>query len=298
MATQSTTRRGMHGNKLGIMYPRTPSGATSLMDLSTEPTHRNAGDVLLIAWDADPDVVREYVPDPLELDGSGRIYLNCFERNGYSERSSKEFVSPERNNFTESFFMVPCSYKGEQFFYHLHSWVNRDWLAYLGRHIGQPHKLAKVQMTRLHPAHPVYYGPHEGVRICISVECVGLVLRGYVDLKREVPVTTHPLKWNNEYGPHLVGWRYVWDVCAGEPALNDLVVHWGDDNRLGPLWEGDAWLKFYDAENEEVLPFQPLKMVGGWWYTLVFDHHQSPPYVLHRFDTLTPWHKSHGPQPS
>ena len=45
------------------------------------------------------------------------------------------------------------------------SWVNRDWLAYLGRHGGMPHKIAKVQMTRFTPADPVYYAPHEGVRL-------------------------------------------------------------------------------------------------------------------------------------
>jgi acetoacetate decarboxylase len=285
---ESAAHRGMHSNKLGIMYPRTPSGATSLLDLTTEPTQRNAGDVLLIAFDADPEIVRAYVPDPLELDGSGRVYLHSYERNGFSERSSKEFISPERNNFTESFFYVPCTYKGEPFLYLLYSWVNRDWLAYLGRHIGQPHKLAKVQMTRFHPAHPVYYGPHDGVRICISVECVGTVLRGYVDLKREVE--NLPFTWTNEYHPRLVGWRYVWDVCAGKPALNDLVVHWADNHQMGPIWEGNAWLKFFDAENEEVLPFQPLRVVGGWWFTLVFDHQDSPPYVLHKFNTLSPWH--------
>ena len=61
-----------------FMYPLTPHGRASLLELPTEPTHRVAGDMMVIAFEADPDVVRSYVPEPLELDGSGLIYLRTY----------------------------------------------------------------------------------------------------------------------------------------------------------------------------------------------------------------------------
>ena len=172
-------------NKGGFRYPITPSSATSLLDLATEPTHRIAGDMLTIAFEADPAVVREFVPEPIELDGSGLCYLRFFDTWVYTDRQLTEFVSPERVNFGEAFFWIPCVVDGELYHYMPFSWVNRDWLAYLGRTVGQPHKLAKVQMTRFHPADSVDYGPHEGVRLTFSVDCVGRVLQGTLDLERE-----------------------------------------------------------------------------------------------------------------
>ena len=271
-------------NKFLSMYPRTPSGATSFLDLMTEPSHRIAGNMLAIGFEADPDVVREYVPEPLELDGSGLVFLVTYDAWVYSDRNSTEFVSPERVNFTESFFWIPCDYEGERLHYMLYSWVNRDWLAYLGRQAGMPHKLAKVQMTRFHPSDPVYNGPKEGVRVCASVENVGLVHRTYVDLKRIIEPEELPFRMPREGpSPRYVGHRYVYDVVEDRPALNDLVVHWGDNRTVGEIWSGDASLTFYEAENEEVLPFQPRRMIGGWWYPVRFDHGTSPPKVIHRF---------------
>ena len=120
-------------NKLLSMYPRTPTGAASLMDLATEPSHRVAGDMLVVAFEADPDMVRRYVPEPLELDGSGLVFLKTFDGHFFSERNSTEFVSPERVSYTETFFWIPCNYRGERYHYMLYSWVTRDWLAHLGR---------------------------------------------------------------------------------------------------------------------------------------------------------------------
>ncbi len=274
----------MLSNKFLSMYPRTPSGATSLLDLMTEPSHRIAGNMLAVGFEADPAVVRAYVPEPLELDGSGLIFLVTFDAWVFSERNSTEFVSPERVNFTESFFWIPCDFEGERLHYMLYSWVNRDWLAYLGRQVGMPHKLAKVQLTNFHPSDPVYNGPAEGVRVCASVENVGLVHRTHVDLKRIYEPEELPFRMpRGGPGPRYVGHRYVYDVVEDRPALNDLVVHWGDDRTVGEIWGGEASLTFYEAENEEVLPFQPRRMVGGWWYTVRFDHATSPPKIIHRF---------------
>ena len=71
--------------------------------------------------------------------------------------------------------------------------------------------------------------------------------------------------------------------AGAKAAFDDLVVHWGDNLKLGPVWSGDASLRFFDAENEDVLPFQPRRVVGGWYLNWHFNHSKSTPYVLHSF---------------
>ena len=238
----------------------------------TEPTHRISGDSLVISFDADPDVVREYVPEPLELDGSGRVYLWTYEGWVFTDRHETEFIAPERVEYCESFFYIPCDHEGERYHYMLYSWVNRDWLAFLGRHLGMPHKLADVTMTRFHRRDPIYDGPKPGVRLAVDVQAVGQVLRATVDLEREVGLDDLPFRISNDYCPRFLGRRYFWDVCEDRPARDDLLAHWGDSMTLGPVWAGPADVRFFDAENEEVLPFEPLRVNGGWYFTMRFDH--------------------------
>jgi hypothetical protein len=271
-------------NKRGFVYPLTPRGRASLLDLMTEPTHRIAGNHLIVGFEADPAVVREYVPEPLELDGSGLVYLRTFEGWVYTERNSTEFVSNERIEFCETFFWIPCYLNDERYHYLLYSWVNRDWLAYLGRHGGQPHKIADVQMTQFHPADTVYNSAHAGTRIAVSVNCVGQVLRAHCDLEQEVDMDDTSLPYHSEQPPpKYLGHRYFWGVCEDRPLVDDLVAHWGDNIDIDSVWTGPADVTFFDAENEEVLPFQPRQVIGGWFFTMRFDHSSSPPQVIHTY---------------
>jgi acetoacetate decarboxylase len=264
-------------------YPVTARGGATLASHFSDPSHRLAGNMIVVDFDADPAVVREYVPQPLELDGSGRVYLWTYDGWVYSDRTSTEFVSENRANYAETFFMIPCTFEGELYHYMLYSWVTRDWLAYRGRRLGMPHKVADVQVTRFHPSEPLYHGPGANVRVCVAVECTGLVLRQYVDLQRESNTSELPFPMSNTYCPRFLGWRHYHDVVEDRPALNDLVRHWGDDLDLGPVWTGPAGLEFFDAENEEVLPFQPVRIRAGWFFTLFFRHTESKPEVLYRY---------------
>jgi acetoacetate decarboxylase len=249
----------------------------------TEPTHRIAGDSAVISFDADPAVVREYVPEPLELDGSGRVYLWTYEGFIFTDRNGDDFVPFDQMQYCESFFYIPCDFDGERYHYMLYSWVNRDWLAFLGRHLGMPHKVSSVTMTRFHPGDPLYNGPKEGVRLAVDVQRYGQILRATIDLEREVDQASLPFEIHDGYCPRFLGRRFFWDACEDRPARDDLVAHWGDSMRLGPVWSGSADLRFFDAINEEVLPFQPTAIHGGWYFTLTFDHKDSPPVVIHDY---------------
>jgi hypothetical protein len=237
--------------------------------------------MLTIGFEADPEVVRAYVPEPLELDGSGLCYLRVYDAVIYNDRQLTEFISPERVEYAEAFFWIPCQWQGETYYFMPYSWCDSDTVSYLGRTAGVPHKMAKVLMTRFHPSDPVYNGPKEGVRVCFSAECVGLVLRGSLAFRREVAHDSDELPIAIRHPqPRYLGRRSIYDVVGDGMLVDDLVAHWGDDRVVGPIWTGDADLQFYEAEGEEVLPFQPRRIVGAWWYTLLFNHKKGLPVVL------------------
>jgi hypothetical protein len=262
-------------------WPADQQWQIEMLEVQMDPSHRIAGDMLIIGWEAEPAAVRRLVPEPLELDGSGRCYLWSFDGWFYSDHNNTEFISPERYNYVESYFLVPCDYQGTRYYYSCLSWCNRDWLCYRGRMAGMPHKLADVQMTKFHPADPVYNEPHEGVRICVRVDNLGLVLRATVDLKYKCGPDDLPFPLT----PHVkhLGRRFVWDVVADKPVLNDLVAHHGDNRTPGDVWRGDASLTFYDAEGDNVLPFQPKRMIGGWFHRHLFNHRSTPPHTIYTF---------------
>ena len=264
-------------------YPITPSGRASLLDLMTEPSHRISGDLTIISFDADPAVVSAFTPAPMVPEGSGRVYLWNYEGWHYNDRMATEFVSEKRLQYCESYFMLPCTLNGEEYLYMLYSWVNRDWLAVLGRTAGMPHKVADVLFTHFHEADAEYGGLRAGARQFISVENIGLVLRASVKFERECGTAGLPMRFTNDYCPRHLGRRHFWDVCNSRPLVDDLVAHWGDEMELGPVWTGPATLQFFEAENEEVLPFQPLRVNNGWRFTLNFTHSTSPPVVIHDY---------------
>jgi hypothetical protein len=140
--------------------------------------------------------------------------------------------------------------------------------------------MAKVQMTGFHPAARVYSGPHEGIRVCASVENVGLVLRAQVDLEREVTREECPFDFRTTYG---LCHRYIWDSVERKPLRDDLLSIKGDNMTIGPIWGGPANIEFFDAEAEDVLQFQPRRMVGGWFWTMRFDHSDTPPSIVYSY---------------
>ncbi len=271
------------GNPDQFMYPITPSGEASLMSVLTDPTHRISGNSLILAFETDPEVLREYIPEPLELDGSGLVYLRAYEGWVYTDRHKTETIREERTSYCEVFFWVPCTLNGEPYHYLLYSWVNRDWLAFLGRHAGQPHKIADVQLTRFHPADPVYNEPGAGKRVGFSVELNGSVLRAHCDLKEEVEYSETILPYGKGTAPKYLGHRYFYGICEERPLVSDLVAHWGDAIEMGTAWTGPAEVEFFENENEEVAPFKPTKVLGGWWSPLAFHHKSSSPIVVHDY---------------
>ena len=46
------------------------------------------------------------------------------------------------------------------------------------------------------------------------------------------------------------------------------------------FWTGDADAEFFEAENEEVLPFKPARIVAGYWFQLLWGHGTSQPEVI------------------
>jgi hypothetical protein len=277
---EGTRSKGLYANKVGMMLPPSPRGMASLFDLNTEPDNRGSDDALVVGWVTDPAVTREYVPEPLEVDDSGEIYLMTVSRFAFTGRNRSEFISPERHTQTECFLKIPCTYQGERYVFRSFSWGNRDRLVTAGRQVGLYHKFADIQMTQFHPWHPVWKGPHEGARICVMVENIGTVLRAYGQLERPVPPDEElPSGVAPASAVPNVGHRYVYDSVTGKPARNDLVAEYGGDRETDSMW------------SEEVGQFRPTRMLGAWWYRSRIrpGSGRGGPRVIHDFGDVNPY---------
>jgi hypothetical protein len=147
------------------------------------------------------------------------------------------------------------------------AFVNRDWMAYAGRMAGRSYKLAKVALMRFHPADTVYDGPREGIRISFDVETVGLAMRGYIDLQRPLAAPGIPRIVDGDGSrPMLLGRRFNWDKVADRPLVDDLLGANISEQLVGAVWEGAPSLTFCAAEGDDLLPFTPASMIGGWWH--------------------------------
>ncbi len=290
-ARQDPRGGGLYSSKVGMMLPPSPRAIASLMDLNTEPDFGVADEALVIGWETDPAVTREYVPEPLEVDGSGAMYSMTVARTAYAPRRARsEFISAERLTQTESFLKIPCTFDGRQCVFRSFSWGNRDRLVTAGRQVGLFHKFGKIQITQFQPFHRTWNGPHDGARICVTVENLGTVLRAYGELRR-------PVRSDEQLPPGVasskdvpnIGHRYVWDSCTRTPARNDLVMDGGGSRETSDMWTGDAWIEFYDAENEEVQQFRPRRMIGAWWYRARYGKGGGAPRVIHDYGSTNPY---------
>src|SRR5205085_4246349 len=93
--------------------------------------------------------------------------------------------------------------------------------------------------------------------------------------------------------PH-VGLRYWYDTVTQRPARNDLIAEFGGNRETTPVWEGEGQIRFHDAENEEVQPFAPRRMVGAWWYSSRSGPRQpgaprTGPKILHEYGNTHPY---------
>jgi acetoacetate decarboxylase len=248
----------------GYILPLTPQGRSSLVE---PPPWYYAGEVMQLVFQADPEKVKRVIPPPLEIGpepGKGLVWF--VEWISVSESNPDlAFVNPERSIYKECLVMVQCSYQGVPGYFIPYIWVDNDFTLMRGFIQGFPKKLAHIHQTRLSDLNPKIGGRRPGTKMKGICEAHGeRLVEGSLIFKRQAaPSELPPVKF------YLM--RYFPDVeNPAKPAVHELTVSNVQDSKVANIWAGDADIKFFNSDFEEVNDLSPLEVTGGFYSEMGF----------------------------
>jgi acetoacetate decarboxylase len=218
--------------------------------------------MLTIEFRTDPAAVAELLPDPLEpaAEDPGAVAVIWADWQSCSDPGD-ELLDPVRSQYMETFVVVRCSYRGEQFSRCVYIWVDKDFAMVRGHHQGYPKKLGELYVTR-----PITVGKagarlEPGGRFGATCAAAG---RRLIDATFTISgpgdhagfVNALPML-HHRYLPAIEG--------DGTDSLHELVTMRGYDAEIGRCFTGDATIRFHESPVEELTRLAPLEMIGGYW---------------------------------
>lgn len=244
----------------GFLFPRTPSGKSSLIP---EPPWHYSGEMLTVEYRADPDRVADLLPEGASLvgDDPGAVALIWADWQSAGDDLS-EILDPVRSQYKECFAVVRCQWEGETWSRCPFIWVDKDFAMVRGYHQGYPKKLGDIWMTR--PVTLGRAGPRlePGGMFGATVSAAGrLVARATWTLTEPAKtpgfVNAHPML-HNRYWPAI--------ESDGSAALDELVTMRGYDGEIADVWAADADLEIMETPSEEIHLLEPLEVIGGFYH--------------------------------
>ncbi len=243
----------------GLMYPRTPTGAGSI--LPSPPWHYS-GEMLTVEFRTDPANVAELLPAPLELadDDPGAVAIIWADWQSCSD-SFDELLDPARAQYKEVFVVIRCKYQGETYSRAAYIWVDKDFAMARGHIQGYPKKMSEIWMTR--PITIGKAGPRlqVGGRFGATLSTFG---RRIADCTFTITGEADSAGFVNGH-PMLHTRQMPAIEMDGRDSLDELVTMRGFDVELGPVFSGDAKLTLHDSPTEELTRFGDVEMIGGFY---------------------------------
>jgi acetoacetate decarboxylase len=257
----------------GFTRPFTPGGKASAIPALP---WQFAGDLLLVHFRADPDALNALLPPPLEPPASpGEAFLWSPHLRCHPADTASEDMNPGRTHYNVAVIGIPCRFQGKPTMFSAFQWGDRDWLVTVSWFLGACSKLAQFDQTGRHPMFPVTAGA-----VGVGSPLVRTVSRHgekilQIGFRPEREVALAELDFYTSNLP-LTCMRHMPDVEVpprNKPRLHDLTQMAMTDTQFGQATAGKADLRFFDADNEELLPIQPTKVLGGYWIPMSFLLH-------------------------
>jgi hypothetical protein len=254
----------------GFSRPFSPNGDTSLV---AELPWKFAGDLLLIHFEADADALNAHLPKPLEPSKKiGQAFLWSPNLVCYPVGLDPILLNPLRTSYNVAVIGIPCRFNGVETMYSAYQWADKDWLLALSWFLGACSKLGVLEQSGTHAMLP---GMEQDL-------AVGSRLRRTVSRNGEkiidmsfMPERTIELQDMDFYlsSLPLTCERHIPD-CAfpptNKPLVHDLTQMVMSDTEFANILSGDARLEFFKADNENLMPMQPTKVLGGYWLPMGF----------------------------
>ncbi len=246
----------------GFTRPFSPGGTASLAG----PVPYDAAMTgLMVHFRADPAAVDALIPWPLEPYAArhGECFWAYIDHLMAPSDPITNTWHPDRQRMNEVLLGVACQLNGKPGIYYAYAWTDRDWSLLTEWMFGWCGKIGKLSLTHMQSEHPRWKGPAAGARYVATVERYGRVATAEVILEEQVGPEALPLD-ELLFG---YGMRHIPNVdirANGRPLAHDLVFEHHENTVVGEIWRGPATLEFMANENEELLPIQPVEVLGGY----------------------------------
>lgn len=254
----------------GFTRPFTPRGEASAIPALP---WKFAGDLLLVHFEADPAALEALLPAPLEpSDRPGEAFLWSPHLRCHPADREPDSLNPSRTHYNVCVIGIPCRFEGKPTMFSAFQWGDRDWLVLVSWFLGACSKYAQIDQTGLHPMFGAGGGP--GVVGSKLVRTVSRHGEKLVQMKfhAEAPVAPEALGFYTRNLP-LTCMRHFPDVQVpplGRPLVHDLTQMVMSGTQFGQMMRGSAELEFFDADNEELSPIRPTRVLGGYWLPMSF----------------------------
>lgn len=250
----------------GYSVPHSPRGTSNLVP---PPPWHFVAEFLTVDFEADPAMVRSYLPSPLEPSQEpGRCFAVFADWQSCSETGG-ELLDPVRSQYREFILLATASYRGEQVSYCPFIYVDQDFSVARGWIQGWPKQMGSVWMTR-----------HFGVAARAAGRLSpGHVFAGTLAVKdRRLADAAVTLETPTGGAPPLTAYpalNFRSFPCLehdriGEHALRELVRSRFEDVVIADQWTGPATLSFHDHARQELADFAPRRVGQGYRYTMGF----------------------------
>jgi len=253
----------------GLMYPRTPTGAGSI--LPSPPWHYS-GEMLTIEFRTDPANVAELLPDHLALvdEDPGAVAIIWADWQSCSNNFD-ELLDPSRAQYKEVFVVVRCKYRDTTYSRAAYIWVDKDFAMARGHIQGYPKKMSEIWMTR--PITIGRAGPRlePGGRFGCTLSTFG---RRIADARFTIAGTAESAGFVNSH-PMLHTRQMPAIEMDGRDSLDELVTMRGFDVEVGPTYVGDAELTLHDSPTEELTRFGDIEMIGAHYRQIGNSMHEG-----------------------
>ncbi len=244
----------------GFLFPRTPSGKSSLIP---NPPWHYSGEMLTVEYRTDPDRVAELLPDDVELapDDPGAVALIWADWQSSGD-TFEEILDPVRSQYKECFVVIRGSWQGKVWSRCAYIWVDKDFALVRGYHQGYPKKLGDIWMTR-----PITVGK-AGPRLEVGGKFGATLSANGRRLAEAVVTLTGPVASpgfvNGQPMLHNRWWPAI--ESDGTDALSELVTMRGYDGEVADVWEGTAEFELHHSPTEDLALLAEAEMIGGFYH--------------------------------
>jgi len=251
----------------GFSVPLSPEGRATLTPL---PPWFYSGDLLVVDFEARPEVVAAVLPPWLEPDSADPGGCTAFFADWqYASETGEERLDPVRSQYREFILLVNAGYAGRPVSTCPYMYVDKDSSLARGWIQGWPKKLADVCITRAAPLQsPAAPRVEPGALFAGTLSANGRRLA-------DASVTLEKVSENPVYlgSRTILNVRYFPQLAGGaqaRPAVHELVRSILSGAQRTEVWEGQASLTFFPAPDQELDVFQPQRIRRGYRYSAAF----------------------------